>query len=85
MFKQNNKMREIKLIAKLGILYYWWQYLWKSYRKEKLRSFVKCKKLENSKNKGILGKGDIIVKKRPGKSKKKLGSEHPVTNQCKSF
>ena len=74
-------MREMKLIAKLGILYYWWQYLWKSYRKnqnerkikikEKLRSFVKCRKLENSKNKGILGKGDKIVKKLPGKREKK--------------
>ena len=52
----------------------------KSKMKEKLRSFVKCRKLENSKNKGILGKGDKIVKKLPGKREKKIGSEHLVTN-----
>ena len=39
--------------------------------KEKLRSFVKCRKPENSKNKGILGKDDKIVKRMPGKWKKK--------------
>ena len=47
--------------------------------------FTKRNEKWNSKNKAILGKGDMIDKMRAGKWKKYLGSEHPVTNQWKSF
>ena len=48
--------------------------------KEKLRSFVKCRKLENRKNKGILGKGDKLLRSCQENEKKKIGSEHLVNN-----